>query len=140
MIDQKDVVRMRVPFPNLDSKLAVQAHMYVCVDSGTQKEFVKCQTFKPTHLIRSKPPYRCIVETPDIKRNPFQGKTTIDCDKSFYIENVVIDRSLLTTKRKDICEDLFTSITSVIGHVAFAKKVIDLAPFLSLNQKISSEV
>ncbi len=131
---------MRVPFPNVDSTLAVQAHMYICIKSGTQKEFLKCQTFKPAHLRKHKPPYKNIVESPDINRNPFTNKTTIDCDKSFYIDNVIVDSSLVTPRRKDVCNELFDDIKIKIQHKSFSKNSLDIAPLLSLNKKIRERV
>lgn len=137
LIEQRHVVRMRVPFPNVDSTLAVQPHMYICIKNGAQKEFIKCQTFKPTHLLKNKRPFKYIIESPDINRNPFKDKTTIDCDKSFYINNVIVDRSLLTTRRIDVCEELFNSIILEINHQNFSKSSIDIEPLLSLNTKIT---
>lgn len=131
---------MRVPFPNIDSNLAVRSHMYICLKQGSRKEFVKCQTFKPNHLIKSKPPFNYLIESSDINRNPFSNKTTIDCDKSFSIEDVVIDKSLLTTRRKDVCDDLFDGIMESIKHDSFLAESIDVASFISLNHKVKSKV
>ena len=94
MISMKDVVTMNIPFPDIDSQLARQSHMYVCMRTGQHKQFVKCQTFKPLHLVSHRPPRRYIVETPDLLRNPFNRKTTIDCDKCFLISNVVVSKDL----------------------------------------------
>ena len=30
MIDKKDVIRLKIPFPNIDSGLALKSHMYIC--------------------------------------------------------------------------------------------------------------
>ena len=30
LIKERDVIRVKVPFPSIDSDLAVQAHMYIC--------------------------------------------------------------------------------------------------------------
>lgn len=131
---------MRVPFPNIDSGLAVHSHMYVCIKKGTQKEFIKCQSFKPQHLMRNKSPKHKIIESANITRNPFINKTTIDCDKSFYIEGVTIDEDLLANRRRDVCEDLFNSIIGKIKHKEFVRETIDVASFLTLNQKVRSGV
>lgn len=140
LIEEKNVIRMRVPFPNINSGLAARPHMYVCIKSGTQKEFLKCQSFRPAHLLKHKPPYKYLIEPPDINRNPFDNKTTIDCDKSFGIENVIVDKSLITSKRKDICDELYKGLKHEIGHNKFIKKHISISPLLSLNTMIRSGV
>ena len=44
MIDRKDVVTIRIPFPNISSDLAVRSHMYICHHTKQRlKKFVKCQ-------------------------------------------------------------------------------------------------
>lgn len=129
---------MKVPFPDVDSTLAVKSHMYVCIKNGIRKEFIKCQTFKPTHKIRNRPPYKFLIEKADINRNPFVSKTTIDCDKSFFLDGVIIDQSLVTDRRKDVCEDLFLSIKEKINHKSFKENYIEIKPLLSLNNKIKS--
>lgn len=127
---------MRVPFPDVSSNLAAQAHMYVCIRNGTHKEFIKCQRFKPKHLNKKIPPYQRIEEMPNINRNPFNSKTILDCDKSFYIKNVVVDKSLLAAKRKDVCEELYTDIKVKIKHNLFSINNIDITSLLSLNNRI----
>lgn len=131
---------MRVPFPNVDSGLAVKPHMYVCMKDGTQKEFIKCQSFRPRHLTKKGPPFHFLIESPDEKRNPFSNKTIIDCDKSFGVDNVIVDKSLITQIRKDVCEDLFQRIILKTNHTSFVKKFIDLSPLLSLNTKLKRGV
>ncbi|WP_156646337.1 hypothetical protein [Lentibacillus sp. JNUCC-1] len=138
MIDEKNVIRMRVPFPDIDSGLAARPHMYICLKSGTQKEFIKCQTFKPRHLFRNKAPHNYLIEDPDIDRNPFYDKTTIDCDKSFGVENVTVDKSLITDKREDVCDALFRGVKHKINHSNFVTNFLDIAPLLTINSKITS--
>jgi uncharacterized protein (UPF0210 family) len=140
LIKKMDVVTMKVPFPSISSKLAVMAHMYVCLEEGINKEFVKCQTFKPIHLLANKPPFRYIVESPDITRNPFQKKTTIDCDKAFCVTNVEISPDLLTKTRRNVCSELFTEITNKIKHSAFKKEILNTTELLRLNDKMRTPV
>ncbi|WP_311078317.1 hypothetical protein [Paenibacillus polymyxa] len=137
MINKKDVVRMLVPFPNIDSQLALDTHMYICLEEGNQKEFIKCQKFKPTHLISSKPPFNTIVENPDITKNPFNLKTTIDCDKSFIVSNVQVDTRLLTTHRRDVCHELFEDIKAKTDHPQFYTEPIDSDNLCRINRLIS---
>ena len=80
LIDRSDVVRIKMPFPDITSNLAVNSHMYICHHvSGNTVSFVKCQTLKPYMLISS-PIKHYWDEAPDIARNPFQRTTRIDCD------------------------------------------------------------
>lgn len=45
LIDRSDVVRIKMPFPDITSNLAVNSHMYIChYVSGNTVSFVKCQT------------------------------------------------------------------------------------------------
>lgn len=51
LISRNDVVRIKMPFPNIKSELAVNSHMYICHKvCGTATHFVKCQTLKPYML------------------------------------------------------------------------------------------
>ena len=106
---------MKIPFPSINSMLAVSSHMYICVRSeGNLYEFVKCQTFKPYMLI-NQPIQNYYDEKPNINRNPFTQTTRIDCDKIFITSNVNYDEKLLTNLRKDVCEDLFKEIQKKIS-------------------------
>ena len=134
MISKRDVITMYVPFPGIDSTLAVNSHMYICMQDGNNKEFIKCQTFKPTHLIKDKPPYQFIVERPNSSRNPFKKTTTIDCDKSFCISNVTISRDLLAWR--NICTELFDAISNKIKHSAFYQVVLDPKQLSNINPYI----
>lgn len=137
MIKRRDVITIKIPFPDISAALAVRSHMYVCMIEGKNKELLKCQTSKPMHLLKNKPPFRYVEEKPDLVRNPFQSKTIIDCDKSFGIDNVSISTDLLTGSRRNICEDLFSSINTKINHDKFVKIHLNPSDLLSLNRKMS---
>lgn len=110
MISERNVIRMKVPYPSISSDLAVQAHMYVCRTSTHPKySFVKCQTLKPYMLVAN-PTKHFIDEQPDSNRNPFSRTTRIDCDKLFSTEKVNYSDALLTTRRCDICQELYDNI------------------------------
>lgn len=104
------MIRMKIPFPSLKSKLAYSAHMYICMEScHPEYRFVKCQTLKP-YMLYQEPMTSYCDEAPDIARNPFAHMTRIDCDKRFSTSAVEYDDRLLTTSRPDICEELFAEI------------------------------
>jgi len=138
LIKEKDVVTMRVPFPDIDSNLAVSPHMYICMKNSSEKKFIKCQSKKPHHLMKNKEPFRRVVEDPNISRNPFKRKTLIDCDKVFVINGVTIHSELLTTSRKDICEDLFQQVKRAATHEKLGTHQMEKKLLLKLNRKIKS--
>lgn len=127
---------MKLPFPNSQSRLALNSHMYICLRRGSKKIMVKCQTARPTHLLSNKPPFKYVSESADITRNPFTNTTLVDCDKTFSINDVEIDASLLTTIRKDICHPLFVQINSELQHPNCGNELINTSDLLALNHLI----
>ena len=110
MINQKDVIRMKVPYPTVGDGMALKSHMYICRTAGTScYEFIKCQTLKPYMLINN-PMIHYWDENADITRNPFSRKTRIDCDKTFKTYNVSYDDALKTTSRPDVSDEVFSSV------------------------------
>lgn len=107
MIDTKDVVRMKIPYPDISADLAVSSHMYICKSvKGSSYEYVKCQTLKPK-MLAGKLLKHYVDEEADQSRNPFQRTTRIDCDKVFTTKSVQYDSRLKTTSRPDVCQELF---------------------------------
>ena len=105
---------MKIPYPGLNSVLASKVHMYICKKSVNDlKHFVKCQTFKPYMIYGTNPVINSyIIEMSDIKRNPFNHTTIIDCDKIFTSIKCKYDLKMRTTSRTDVCDDLFQIILS----------------------------
>ena len=138
MIKERDVIRMKVPYPSINSRLAVQAHMYICKSSDTSRySFVKCQTLKPYMLINN--PLKPFIDEPaDIRRNPFSRTTRIDCDKLFSTEKVKYDDALLATRRRDVCEELYDAVTAELEQDGWENVAIDDGnKLVSLNQMIT---
>jgi len=134
LIDRADVVTMYIPFLDIDPSLALKSHMYICIQNGNDKEFIKCQSFKPTHISPNYPPKHYLIEEQDKNRNPFIKKTTIDCDKSFCISCVIIDKKLL--EKRNVCNELFDSIIEKIKHSDFFKEHLDSISLCGLNHFI----
>ena len=110
MIKEKDVIRMKVPFPSIDATLAVRAHMYICGnDSVPDYGFIKCQTLKP-YMLGSNLFKHYVDEPVDISRNPFTKTSRIDCDKLFVTNSVLYDNGMKTTLRPDICQELYDAV------------------------------
>lgn len=137
MINRKDVITVRVPFPNISSDLAITSHMYICKSkTGTCHELVKCQSFKPYMLIRQDV-ISYIDEEADTTRNPFKQKTRIDCDKIFITTNVEYDSALRTSTRPNICDGLADQIDEVMANNSPTRHCLNEDELVSLNRLIT---
>lgn len=137
MINPRDVIRMRIPYPGISSDLAVTAHMYICkkVD-GSLYEYVKCQTLKPA-MLTGKLLKHFVDENADISRNPFQRATRIDCDKVFYTDSVRYDDRLKTATRPDVCQELYNKVAKELEADGYDKIELDENMLVSINQLIT---
>lgn len=115
MISPKDVITLRVPYPNTASGLAVKPHMYICINAlNLTYEFVKCQSFKPYHAMPNSLPINRIVEQPNTNANPFCHPTVIDLDKVFTSTQLSFPDSLKTVQ--GINDALFLRIQNLISE------------------------
>lgn len=113
MINKKDVITIRLPYPSLESDLATEAHMYICIsDIISNFRLVKCQTLKP-YMIKNPEFVNFIDEASDISRNPFRHKSRIDCDKVFKTVSVTYSDSLKAVR--NVCDDLYNAVISKLG-------------------------
>lgn len=139
LIKVREVVKMKIPFPNISSTLAIQEHMYICVADGSKKQFVKCQTYKPLHHAKKNvPPFKYIIEKKNLTRNPFdKPETIIDLDKLFLAQAVRFNRCCLTTNRCDICKGLYNQITNGIqNNTNIILETLDSVKLKQLNSFI----
>lgn len=133
MINRKDVVRIRLPFPDISSDLAINPHMYICHHvEDTTVRFVKCQTLKP-YMLSSAVMKHYWDESPDINRNPFKRLTRIDCDKEFFTTAVKYGDELKTTVRPDVCDDVMRHVDSELLCDGYYSNHINEKELLSLN-------
>jgi len=140
LINPKDVVRIKVPYPDISSELAVTTHMYIChCTSGNTVKFVKCQTLKPYMLLNS-PIKHYWDESPDISRNPFKNETRIDCDKEFVTYGVTYDDRLKTTTRPDVCEDIMSHVLSELFSDGYDTNDINESELCLLNRLVTAVV
>ena len=115
MINKRDVIRMKVPYPSIGAQLAVSSHMYVCITvDGSMYEYVKCQTLKPK-MLASRRFKHFKDEQPDVSRNPFQRMTRIDCDKVFVTKSVQYGDGLKTNRRPDVFQELYDMIVEEVN-------------------------
>lgn len=133
LINKQDVIRIKMPFPDISSDLATKSHMYIChnVNNNTVK-FVKCQTLKPYMLTNSIMKHYWD-EFPNINRNPFKHKTRIDCDKEFITYNIEYDDKLKTTIRPNVCLDTMQHIDKELLFDGYISNNINEDDLISLN-------
>lgn len=136
MINEKDVIRMLVPFPNISSGLALKPHMYICRQNNHPNyEFVECQTLKPA-MIGSAMFQHFVDEPADITRNPFAHTSRIDCDYTFTTASVSYSDQLKTTTRPDVCQDLYDKVKAELLCDGYTQHPINEDDLTSLNRLI----
>lgn len=133
----KDVITVKVPFPDINSNLAVNPHMYLCIQDGVNKKFLSCQTRKPMLLAKSRPPFRYVDENVDSSRNPFKRATLIGCDYAFCFDKIHVSSRLLTATRRDVCDEVYEKVLTEIHHDKFINKSIDTTALISINPGLS---
>lgn len=138
MINRKDVIRVRMPFPDISSDLATTSHMYICrqVEEDTYR-FLKCQTLKPK-MLGSDIMQHYWDEQPDITRNPFCHATRIDCDKEFVTTGVQYDDALKTVSRPDVSDDVINEAERELFCDGYTSHNIDESNLLRLNPLVSA--
>lgn len=109
MINSKDVIRLKIPYPNISSNLAMQAHMYICYEVGNSNKLIKAQTYKPileTYV-------NSFIDSNEYTgEHPFKRRTLIDLDKYFYLTGVMLPISLKVYNNNGRVSDrLFNDIT-----------------------------
>lgn len=133
MIKRCDVLRVKMPFPDMSSNLALNSHMYICREKvGNTVKLVKCQTLKPYMLINS-PMRHYWDELPDINRNPFQKTTRVDCDREFVTYNVYYENRMKTTIRPDVSVDVVENVERELFMEGYDVCEINEAELISLN-------
>ena len=130
---------MRVPYPDINSPLAVMSHMYICKSiNNKEHKFIKCQTLKPYMLTSDYNPMNNYHdEIPDKNRNPFSKPTRIDCDKLFNSYTVNYDSAMLTTTRRDVSDDLYKILIGKLSLVTISEIDLDENDLVYLDPLIS---
>lgn len=137
MINERDVVRLKMPCSSVSSVLAVRTHMYICRNvNGYITRFVKCQTVKPyMDYVLNMSHYWD--ENPDITRNPFVYPTRIDCDKEFVTSDVIYDDRLKTVLRSDVCDDVLQHVEAELFCDGYCSYIIDGDDMVALNPLVT---
>lgn len=115
---------MRVPFPTIESNLAVCAYMYLCLDNGEQSKLLSCQTDKPLLLLDTRPPYHYVKERNDPSRNPFKHETLTACDYAFLFKKIVFADRMHIRTRPDVSKLVFEKVQATISFPEFGLKLV----------------
>lgn len=138
MIEVRNVVTIKIPFPDINSDLANVPHMYICLEKQAEiKELLKCQTFK-NEMIINNVTKNYVCENPNPERNPFNKPTLIDCDKIFKVKNVKIDLSLRTFPIHSICKNLHSQVKEKLENKEHEIHNLDKTELEMLNGRIRS--
>lgn len=136
MISAQDVIILKMPYPSISAELALKPHMYICYKNETNtKKLIKSQTFKLSMITTKKLVYHYVIEDSDINRNPFLVRSLIDCDKLFII-NVNVPLDLLTSRRRNVCIELFNAVEQELLSDGYISETIDTSDLKCLNYKI----
>ena len=128
---------MKIPYPSINSALAVAAHMYICKENINHRyEYIKCQTLKP-YMLCGNQMQHYYDEKADISRNPFQRTTRIDCDKLFITNTVEYADGLKTTKRTDVCIALYNAVLKELNADGYINISVDENVLQNLNSLIT---
>jgi len=137
LINQRDVIRMRILYLSISAKLAVSSHMYICKEANNGRyEYVKCQTLKP-NMLTGNMIRHFVDEEADICRNPFQRTTRIDCDKLFTTDTVEYGDELKTTARPDVCKELYDEVIRELYADGYDTIKMDEDELVSINPMIT---
>lgn len=120
-----------MPYPSIDSELAMSSHMFICKKSGNAKELLKIQTVKNKHRVDGFPINNYYQLNAHDVTNPCKKDSFVDLEKDFLLNNVIIPIDLTTTL--SLHDFHFNKILGQIGIYAHIE--IDLASFLSVNDK-----
>lgn len=140
MISERDVIKVYLPFPNVDAQLAKQKHYYICnLNNLRKKHLFKCQRFKPSMLSRGikdfGDSYYRVNASP---AQPFKQDTVIDKKKVFQLLDTIIPLEFLNPETpKKLPEVTYNSLTTAIQSSSPQIVSIDKKIFIELNQGCS---
>lgn len=132
-------MNLLTPYPNYQSNLVRERHMYVCRTGGTTKEVLLCITRRVKHLRRNFRPIKRVTITPDQyhEKSPFTRPTLVDCDTGLLIENLVIPNALLT-QPPSICEEFLNAIYTETSIGEYSRKDLSREEMLMINPDIKA--
>lgn len=120
MSNQRNVLRIKIPFLTHNNKLLNKARPYVCMTDLPDLRLVKCQTAKITHRNNpNAPPINRVIVYPG-DDSPFISPTIMDCDKVFDVLNVsIVDPAILMItpgKPSDVSIQTLNDVQQKLDH------------------------
>jgi len=137
MSNQRNILRLRIPFSTHNNKLRDKARPYICMTNLPDLRLVKCQTVKISHRDNpNAPPINRVLVLPS-NDVPLISPTIIDCDKVFDVLNVsFIDPALLMTiprKPSSISTQVLKDIQRKLNHDGLKVHILALNEVSRLN-------
>ncbi|MGL9742736.1 hypothetical protein [Enterococcus sp. DIV1368c] len=146
MTIEGDVIKLKVPYPNVESGLAKKRHMYVFAERHeTGKGLFVCTSKKPKHIKKGIPPFNRFEISPEEEgcrvKSPFIKTTLVDCDRLFFLNGISVPMALLTEPRC-ICKEYLEKILSIRKNnkkceivTLKSESIISLNPSLILKKQ-----
>ncbi|WP_211355404.1 MULTISPECIES: hypothetical protein [Enterobacteriaceae] len=140
-----DVIKLKVPYPNISSGLVRKSHMYIYAErKDIGKGLFVCTSKKPKHVRENVPPFNRFEISPDNTlprmKSPFTMTTLVDCDRLFFLNGVSISVNLLTNPRC-VCKEYLENILRIKEENKKCDTVIlDASEMVSLNPLLNLKV
>ena len=139
MISKKDVIKVLMPLPDVNSDLALIRHYYICHSNvQNNKILFKCQTHKATMIAKcgGNKKFResyFLIRAGD--KVPFVRNTVVDKKKIFKLNNTMIPKLYLSPEKpSDIPEQIYENIVKeIITDSKPAIRTINKEKFIKLN-------
>ncbi|MEB5877626.1 hypothetical protein [Enterococcus hirae] len=136
MTTEGDVLKLKVPYPHIESGLVQKRHMYVFAERREMgKGLFVCTSKKPKHIRKGVPPLNRFEILPDEEipriKSPFRMPTLVDCDRLFFLNGISVPLTLLTNPRC-ICREYLENILQIRKN----NKECEIIP-LEVNSMIS---
>lgn len=122
MINLRDVVKIKMPFPDISSELAVTPHMYICCENSGFDKVVKVQTFKTLLLTKVN---NYLDSDQYVNEHPFNNRSLVDLDKCFNIEKGKLTEKLkVANNNGQISERFHNDIMTNTTNLSTCKVIL----------------
>lgn len=112
----------------MDAQLALKSHMYICKETGVDKELLKIQSKKPKHFFNMPCDVYEDLDAED-KDNPCTRDSFVDLDKTFTLFDVCIRHEKLA--KRNIGDNTFERISKKLPTERLEE--LDSYDFLFIN-------
>ncbi|MCV2501884.1 hypothetical protein [Melissococcus plutonius] len=144
MTTEGDVLKLKVPYPNIKSGLAQKRHMYIFAERREKgKGLFVCTSKKPKHSKKGVPPlnrFEILPEEVPRTKSPFLRATLVDCDRLFFLSGVSVPLTLLTHPRC-ICREYLEKILQIKKNNQECEIIpLEINSIISLNPSLNLKV